>query len=85
VICNGTFTSGHVDASCFDEIVRVLEPGGLFAAAIHDSVWVDGGFAAAIDRMSGPNQALQIVEMVASPYYETSPGNDGRFCVFIRQ
>jgi predicted TPR repeat methyltransferase len=84
VVCNGTFTSGHVDASCLDEIVRIIEPGGLLACAVHHSVWHALGFADAFDRLVRVG-VLAMVERVAAPYYASSPGTDGRLCVFSRR
>jgi ubiquinone/menaquinone biosynthesis C-methylase UbiE len=83
VVCNGTFTSGHVDASCLDEIVRVIEPGGVLACSVHDSVWQALGFADAFDRLVRDG-ALAMVERVAARYYASSPGTDGQLCVFSR-
>lgn len=79
-VCNGTFTSGHVDASCLDEIVRIIAPGGLFACAVHHSVWDALGFADGFARLEASG-ALMPVEIKESQYYETSH-NDGRLCVF---
>lgn len=83
VVCNGTFTSGHVDASCLDEIVRVIEPGGVLACAVHDAVWDKNGFADGFDRLALTG-AIVKMEVVAAPYYASSPGADGRLCVFRR-
>lgn len=82
-ICNGTFTSGHVGAGCLDEILRIIEPGGVFACAIHHAVWRDLGFEAAFERLVG-NGAMQIVEIVESVYYESSEATDGRLCIVRR-
>lgn len=82
-ICNGTFTSGHVDASCLDEIARVIAPGGIFAAAVHHAVWVDFGFEAGFARLRTTG-VFTDVEIVETPYYETSSGTDGRLIVVRR-
>ena len=82
-ICNGTFTSGHVDASCLDEIVRVLAPGGVLACSVHLSVWDEFGFAAGFERLTATG-ALSPVAAVDTPHYESSVANDGRMCVFVR-
>jgi predicted TPR repeat methyltransferase len=80
-ICNGTFTSGHVDASCLDEVLRIIRPGGVFACAVHHSVWDALGFAVAFDRLTSAG-ALEVVEIVESAYYRSSAATDGRLCVF---
>ena len=80
-ICNGTFTSGHVDAACLDELVRIIEPGGYLICAVHHAVWEASGFAAGFARLEGVG-LLVPVEIVQSAYYLSSPGTDGRLCVF---
>jgi predicted TPR repeat methyltransferase len=83
VLCNGTFTSGHVDAGCLDEIVRILAPGGSLAAAVHHSVWEEHGFHIGFERLVGAGQ-LQWVEQVEATYYSSSTTTDGRLCVLSR-
>jgi predicted TPR repeat methyltransferase len=80
-ICNGTFTSGHVDASCLDEVVRIIAPGGFLACAVHHSVWDALGFSAAFHRLAA-SRTLDVVEIVESAYYQSSTTTDGRLCVF---
>jgi predicted TPR repeat methyltransferase len=82
-ICNGTFTSGHVDASCLDEIVRVLAPGGVLACSVHLSVWDDFGFGAGFERLTSQG-TLSMVATLETPHYTSSVANDGRMCVFSR-
>jgi SAM-dependent methyltransferase len=82
-ICNGTFTSGHVDAACLDELVRIIEPGGYLVCAVHHAVWEVSGFAAGFARLEDVGLLLP-VEIVESAYYLSSPDTDGRLCVFAR-
>jgi predicted TPR repeat methyltransferase len=82
-ICNGTFTSGHVDASCLDEIVRILAPGGVLACSVHLSVWDEFGFAAGFEQLTSAG-TLSTVALVETPHYESSVANDGRMCIFVR-
>jgi predicted TPR repeat methyltransferase len=84
VICNGTFTSGHVDAGCLDEIVRVIEVGGFFACAVHHAVWNQCGFADGFARLTAAGRLAEI-EVFEATYYESSPTPDGRFCLFQRR
>lgn len=83
VVCNGTFTSGHVDARCLDEIVRIIVVGGFFTCAVHHAVWDDCGFADGFARLTSSGQ-LADVEVFEATYYESSPNPDGRFCLFQR-
>lgn len=81
VVCNGTFTSGHVDASCLGEIIRLLEPGGVLACAVHHAVWHSGGFAEAFERLTESGELTEQA-IVESAYYLSSVDTDGRLCVF---
>jgi predicted TPR repeat methyltransferase len=83
-ICNGTFTSGHVDATCLDEVLRIIEPGGMLACAVHHSVWHDLGFADTFDRLATEGLIEQI-EIVEAAYYRSSPSTDGRLCLFRKR
>jgi predicted TPR repeat methyltransferase len=83
-ICTGTFTSGHVDATCLDEIVRVLKPGAVFVTSVHRVVWRDKGFAEAFDRLAADGK-IAIIEIVGVHFYENSPSSDGNLCVIRRR
>ncbi len=41
LICVGTFTFGHVKADAFDELLRILKPGGLFCFTHRTDVYAD--------------------------------------------
>lgn len=81
MVCNGTFTSGHVGAGCLPEVLRLIEPGGFFACAVHNSVWDALGFSAEFADLTGRG-VLEELDVIESPYYLSSPGPDGRLCVF---
>ena len=51
VISAGTFTHGHAPASAFDEIARILKPGGLFLTTIADDIYIEEGFERAFVRL----------------------------------
>ncbi len=44
IVCTGTFTYGHVDASAFDELIRVTKPGGYITFTIRDGAYEDYGY-----------------------------------------
>ncbi|MGI9483966.1 MAG: class I SAM-dependent DNA methyltransferase [Hyphomicrobiales bacterium] len=52
VISTGTFTEGHVGAEAFDEIFRIIVPGGWFVTSINAHIWEDGGFGPKIFELS---------------------------------
>ncbi|MEY4266801.1 MAG: hypothetical protein RIS90_1336 [Pseudomonadota bacterium] len=81
--CCGTFTHGHVDARCLDELFRVLSPGAPFAFTVKREVWAPLGFR---DKLAGMVERGQIIERVFchDRHYSTSPEPDGVFCVYQR-
>ena len=60
VVCAGTFTSGHVDASCLDEVVRVLAAGGILACTVHHAVWTPNGFDRTFARLLASSQLREL-------------------------
>ena len=44
IVSAGTFTHGHVGPGVFDELLRILKPGGLFIVTIHTGVFHSQGF-----------------------------------------
>jgi predicted TPR repeat methyltransferase len=79
-VCAGTFTSGHVDASCLDEVMRVIETGGVLACTVHHAVWEPLGFAAAFERFTVAGM-LDEIEVRNTPYYDGTD-DDGRICIY---
>jgi predicted TPR repeat methyltransferase len=51
VVSSGVFTVGHAPASAFDEIARVMTPGGVFVVSITDPAFESGGFGDAMARL----------------------------------
>lgn len=50
-LCVGTLTDGHVGPVAFDELVRVVRPGGLIVATVLSRVWESGGYRAHVDQL----------------------------------
>lgn len=48
----GTFTTGHVGAGAFAEVLRIVRPGGLLAVTIADTAWQEGGFDTVLARLT---------------------------------
>lgn len=71
----GTFVSGHVDAGAFPEILRIIQPGGLFAFVVAAEFFDAGGFDVALAgadvrllhdtlepvRQGGPDEGRMVV------------------------
>ena len=63
IICAGTFTLGHVGPEGFDELIRIAAPGALFAISINSAHWVNAGFAAKFEALSGQIRDLSFAEI----------------------
>ena len=81
--CSGTFTHGHVDARCLDELFRVLKPGAPFAFTVKLEVWESLCFK---DKLGALMDCGRIVERAFTHdrHYDTSAQADGVFCVYTR-
>ena len=44
IVSAGTFTHGHVGPDVFDELLRIIKPGGLFVLSINSKVFIKDGF-----------------------------------------
>ncbi len=80
-ISSGLFTYGHLDASCLDEIFRIIRTGGLFACVVRLQIWQELGFAERFDQLENQGIISRIAEKEAGNY-ETSETADGRYLVF---
>lgn len=81
--CSGTFTHGHVDAGCLDEVFRVLRFGAPFSFTVKLEVWEPLGFK---DKLAQLQQSGRIAEVVLlhDRHYDNSTAPDGVFCVYRR-
>jgi hypothetical protein len=82
-VCCGTFTTGHVGASCLDEIFRALRPGAPFAFTVKTSEWERLGFQAALQRLQTTGVA-RADSIAPGRLYANSPEPDGMFCLVRR-
>jgi len=81
--CSGTFTHGHVDARCLDEVFRVLKLGAPFAFTVKLEVWEPLGFK---DKLAQLQHSGRIAEsaLLHDRHYDNSTLPDGVFCVYRR-
>jgi predicted TPR repeat methyltransferase len=70
VISTGTFTNGHAPASSFDELTRIVKPGGVLIFTVGTKVWLEQGFASKLTELEHAGQ-LQMVE--TTPAYAPMP------------
>lgn len=81
-ISSGTFTHAHVGASAFDEIFRILRPGGRLVCTIHSHVFEPAGFLEKIGEMTAAG-VLGVLHRHEAPLFEMAPP-DGLYYVFER-
>jgi predicted TPR repeat methyltransferase len=83
IISTGTFTHGHVGASCLHELFRVLRRGGIFACTVHRDVWHAAGFEETTRELA---LGGRLVELWREPgtYYAASTEPEGYFCAWLK-
>ena len=70
IVSTGTFTTGHAPASAFDELVRIVKPGGHLIFTVGTVVWEEAGFAAKLVALEG---AGHLVQVETTPVYHPMP------------
>jgi predicted TPR repeat methyltransferase len=60
MVSSGTFTCGHVGPEPFDELVRLLRPGGLMSICVHVAVWRELGFEARLGALVGAGRLVLV-------------------------
>ncbi len=81
--CSGTFTHGHVDARCLDEVFRVLKFGAPFAFTVKLEVWEALGFKEKLAQLQQSGRISETV-LVHDRHYDNATVPDGVFCVYRR-
>jgi len=81
VICAGLFTHGHLDASCIDECLRIVQTDGLFASAIRAQTWKTMGFEKKFTNLESENQ-IELVKKDLLENYKDSKERDGVYVIF---
>jgi predicted TPR repeat methyltransferase len=80
-VSSGIFTYGHLDASCLDEIFRIIRMDGLFACVVRLQVWEGLDFAKRFAELENLKLVEKLDEQLTGNY-ETSEQADGRYLVF---
>jgi len=83
-ISSGIFTYGHLDASCLDEIFRIIKSKGLFICVVRLQVWEPLGFAEKFATMER-NDMIKTLASNEFGNYQTSQHADGRYLVIEKQ
>lgn len=79
-ISSGTFTHGHVDASCLPEIFRIIKPGGVLACTVKAAIWEKSGFESMFSRLAESGQ-IQCLGRHSDKFYDDEPPA-GWFCAY---
>jgi len=66
----GVFTAGHAPASGFDELVRIVAPGGYIIFSLLDAVYLEGGFKAKFDALAAEKRWERVEK---TPAYSALP------------
>jgi predicted TPR repeat methyltransferase len=83
IVAAGVFTMGHAPPAAFDELARVLKPGGhmIFTSSAH--VWKDMGLAAKLDELAASLKPIEATAAYESmPNYEAEGGPSKRAHVY---
>ena len=87
IVSTGTFTTGHAPASGFDELVRILKPGGILIFTVGEPVWKPAGFADKLENLC-KSGALKPIWQSATyhpmPHSKTESGFQARVYVYER-
>lgn len=67
-VCVGVFTNGHVGPAAFDELARVVRPGGTIVATVHENVWQTEGYPEHLETLAETGAATVLATAVA-PYH----------------
>lgn len=70
IVSTGTFTTGHAPASAFDELMRIVKPGGHLIFTVGTVVWDEAGFAAKLAALETSGHLLKIE---TTPVYHPMP------------
>jgi SAM-dependent methyltransferase len=70
IVSTGTFTTGHAPASAFDELTRIVKPGGHLIFTVGTVVWEEAGFA---EKLAALENAGLVAQVETTPVYHPMP------------
>jgi len=80
LMCAGTFTHGHVDATPMHELSRILAPDGVFAFTVHRDLWVEKGFEESLAELQSAGLLTEVQRKLDSYFIDGSDA--GWFCLY---
>jgi predicted TPR repeat methyltransferase len=81
IVSTGTFTTGHAPASAFDELVRIVKPGGHLIFTVGTKVWSEAGFDVKLGSL--PVTKVEVTKIYhPMPLSETESGFTTRAFVY---
>ena len=82
-VCVGTFTEGHAPTSGYDEIARIVKPGGYFIVTIREDVYLGSGFKDKEDEMAKAG-TMKLIDRSQQfrPFTEAEPNIVGHVYVY---
>ena len=75
IVCTGTFTYGHVEASAFNELVRITKPDGIICFTIREGAYEDYDYRQRMIELE-QEHAWELVGMHDTDYLK----NEGVTC-----
>ena len=74
----GTFTQNHAPVSGYDEIVRIVKPGGLFIVAIREDLYLNEGFQAKEEELTAAGVMRLVERSEKFRAFSDTPKDTGR-------
>jgi predicted TPR repeat methyltransferase len=80
VVCTGTFTYGHVNATAFDELIRITRPGGVICFTIREGAYEDYGYRPHMIALE-QERAWELISMYDTAYLKKE-GVTCKMCIY---
>ena len=82
-MCVGVFTHGHVSSEGFNELCRIVKPGGYVCFTINEGVFEEYGFKDMIEKFQ-LNKAWEVISLYKDDYM-TLENVKGYYCLALVQ